>query len=46
MSFWLVNLVQRNEAQKQIHGVSNGKRQVMVTGEGSGLDILVVTTRG
>ena len=39
MSFWLVNLVQRNEAQKQIHGVSYGKRQVMVTGEGSELDI-------
>ena len=38
MSFWLVNLVQRNEVQKQIHGVSNGKRQVMVIGEGSGLE--------
>ena len=37
MSFWLVNFVQRNEAQKQIHGVSNDKRQVMVAGEGSGL---------
>ena len=34
----LVNLFQRNEAQKQIDDADNDKQQVMATGKGSGLD--------
>ena len=34
----LVNLFQRNEAQKQIDDADNDKQQVMAAGEGSGLD--------
>ena len=34
----LVNLFQRNEAQKQINDADNDKQQVMAAGEGSWLD--------